>query len=282
MTERLPTRCRGFAFDPFDSAGKTPYNMLYMQTRVVILAAGKGTRMKQDLPKPLTPVCGKPILQYLVEAVEGAGIGVGEPIVVVNKDRPALCEAFGKSCAYAVQEEQRGTAHAVASAREALVGAEAMITLYGDHPFVCADTVRRLAALHASAAGPLSMLTFTVPDFSGWRGAFEHWGRVLRDGAGNVVGVREFKDASEEERRILEINPSFFCFDVAWFFGNVHRVSDKNAQGEHYLTDMVAVAVSDGHRIKAASVDPQEAIGINTQEERRFAEELLQKRPFHA
>jgi bifunctional UDP-N-acetylglucosamine pyrophosphorylase/glucosamine-1-phosphate N-acetyltransferase len=145
--------------------------------KAVILAAGKGTRMKQDFPKALTPVAGKPILQYLIESIETSGIA-GAPIIVVGPERPKLCETFGKECAYAVQEEQLGTGHAVASAKEAVGETDAVIVLYGDHPFLSAESLKKLAVRHEERGNTVTMMTTVVPDFEDWHCAFSHWGRI--------------------------------------------------------------------------------------------------------
>lgn len=248
-----------------------------MTFRFIILAAGKGTRMKSDVPKALTPVGGKPILQHLHESIMDSGVD-GVPVVVIGHERTRLCETFGGECDYVVQEEQLGTAHAVKVCKDTVVGADAIIVLYGDHPFVAAETLASLAKMHEESGGVLSMMTTTVPSFDGWRRAYLHWGRILRDSHGHVIGIREYKDAMDSEREIKEVNPALYCFDTKWLWENIEQIKNFNASGEYYLTDLVELAVAQGHEISSLDVAPEQAVGINTPEELEIAEDLLSKR----
>lgn len=245
--------------------------------RIVVLAAGKGKRMKQPFPKALTPVAGKPILQYLVESVEASKVD-GPPVVVVGPERPKLCETFGVTCTYAVQQEQLGTGHAVLSAKEAVGKADALIVLYGDHPFLSADSLQRLAKRHEERGNVVTMMTTVVPNFNGWYTAFSHWGRILRGSDGHIIGIREDKDATEEERKIQEVNPALFCFDAKWLWKHIETLKNENVQKEYYLTDLIAMAVSQGQKISSLEIAPEEAVGINTPEECRLAEDLIKNR----
>ena len=242
----------------------------------IILAAGKGTRMQQSLPKALTPIGGKPILQYLYESVNASGVD-GVPVVVVGPERPELCKAWNGVCEYIVQEEQLGTAHAVNVCCHAVNGADALIVLYGDHPFVSPQTLRNLADLHKKNHSIVSIMTTTVPSFDEWP-IYLHWGRVIRDLKGRTRAIREYKDATESERMITEVNPALYCFDTVWLWENISHIKNVNANGEYYLTDLVERAVSQGHEIATMSIPPEEAVGVNTQEEREIAEVLLAKR----
>lgn len=248
-----------------------------MKFRFIILAAGKGTRMKSEIPKTLTPIGGKPILQYLYESVQASGVD-GVPVIVVGHEREQLCSQFGGVCEYVVQEEQLGTAHAVKVCRDTVNDADAIIVLYGDHPFVSARTLRDLSLLHEKSKSVLTLMTTTVPSFEGWHSAYLHWGRILRDVHGHIIGSREYKDAMESEREIREVNPCFFCFDAKWLWENIGQVKNFNAKKEYYLTDLVELAVAQGHEIASMDIPPEEAVGINTQEEREIAEAVLAKR----
>ena len=258
-----------------------------MKFRIVILAAGKGTRMKQDIPKALTPVGGKPILRHLLESIEASGLDAN-PVIVIGKsggagpgsagDSPKLGEMIGMSCSHAIQEEQLGTGHAVRCAREFVTDADALIVLYGDHPFLSSSTLQRIALTHSDHTAHVTMATTTIPSEDGWYQAFEKWGRIMRDVSGRVVGNRQFKDASEEEKRILERDPALFCFKTDWLWEKLSQLKNENAQGEYYLTDLVAMAFAEGIEIPTVSIPPEEAIGINTPEEREIAEQILLKR----
>lgn len=248
-----------------------------MTFKFVILAAGKGTRMNSEIPKTLTPIGGKPILQYLYESVVASGLD-GDPIIVVGRERTRLCDVFGGSCEYVVQEQQLGTGHAVRATKEAVGSANAVIVLYGDHPFISADSIRSLAARHEERDNTITLLTSTVPSFEDWYMAFLQWGRILRGPDGHIAGIREYKDASESERVIREVNPSLFCFDAKWLWENISLLDNKNSQGEFYLTDLVHIAVLQNRKLSSIAVLPEEVIGINTKEERDIAEDILKKK----
>ncbi len=248
-----------------------------MKFRTVILAAGKGTRMGSDKPKVLLPIANKPILQHLIESIRESGVD-GTPVVVVSPDGGGVCETFGETCHYAIQEEPLGTGHAVMCAREAAGDSDAVIVLYGDHPFVSPEALRRLTKIHADRQTVLTMMTTVVPSFDGWYGLFLHWGRVLRDAHGHIMGIREYKDAMESERQIREVNPALFCFDATWLWENISQLKNLNAKGEYYLTDLVELAVTQGHEIAGSEIRPEESIGVNTPDEFRAAEEIYAKR----
>ncbi len=247
-----------------------------MTFRFIILAAGKGTRMKQELPKALTPVGGKPILQHLYESVKASGVD-GVPVIVIGPDQPKLCEEWNGICEYVIQQEQLGTGHAVNVCRDAVNDADAIIVLYGDHPFISVATLQQLAQLHEQSGGVLSMMTTTVPSFEVWPN-YLHWGRIIRDKHGHIMAIREYKDALQSEQAITEVNPASFCFDTNWLWSNIGQVQNCNAKKEYYLTDLVELAVAQGHDIASMSIPPEEAVGINTQEERDIAEKLLARR----
>lgn len=242
-----------------------------MLFRFVILAAGKGTRMQTDIPKPLVPVMGKPIIHRLLDAVEASQVN-GTPVLVVGHGREQIEASVGTRSTYVVQEDQLGTAHAVGVAKDAVGAADAVIVLYGDHPFIRPETLRTLAETHASSEGVLTMMTVKVPSFEGDYRVFEHWGRVLRDYDAHVIGIREDKDAMDSEREILEVNPAMYCFNATWLWENIREVKNYNAKGEYYLTDLVELAVSQGKRIATVLVAPEEAVGVNTKDELAVAE----------
>jgi bifunctional N-acetylglucosamine-1-phosphate-uridyltransferase/glucosamine-1-phosphate-acetyltransferase GlmU-like protein len=118
------------------------------------------------------------------------------------------------------------------------------------------------------------MMTAVVPSFDGWYGMFMHWGRVLRDAHGHIMGIREYKDAMESERQGREVNPAMFCFDARWLWENVSQLRNTNAKGEYYLTDLVELAVAQGHEIASSAIRPEESIGVNTPEEFALAEAM--------
>lgn len=248
-----------------------------LNCRVAVLAAGKGTRMKQDFPKALTLVGGKPILQYLIQSIEDSQVD-GIPIVVTGPEGIRFCDSFNMECEYVMQEKQLGTGHAAMVTKETVGEAEALIIMYGDHPFISAESLRRLAERHETRGNTITMMTVIVPNYDDWYQSFEHWGRIQRGSDGHIVGIKEYKDATEEERNIKEVNPALFCFDTKWLWENVEKLNNNNVQGEYYLTDLVAMAVSQGQSISSLDIKPEEAIGINSPQELRMAEQVLKKR----
>ncbi|RJQ28457.1 hypothetical protein C4571_03740 [Candidatus Parcubacteria bacterium] len=246
-----------------------------MHTRVVVLAAGKGTRMNSHLQKVLLPFKGKPMIQRLVDAIVASGIDP-RPLIIVGQQREEVQKTLGNQCEYVVQEEQLGTGHAVRCAEKALKGkADAIIVLYGDHPFVKAETVKKLYDLHKKQGCPLTMMTTEVEDFKEWRAPFYDFGRVIRDEKGMIRKVMERKDASPEELEIREVNPAFLCFDAEWLWQNLTKLRNNNAKKEYYLTDLVQIAIDEGACIASMNIDPAESIGVNTPEHLSVAKEIL-------
>lgn len=248
-----------------------------MNTRVVILAAGQGTRMGADVPKPLVEVAGQPMVVHLLDSVTESGIDERPILVVSPSGVPQFSELCShKGCEYAVQSEQLGTGHAVQSAKDVAKNAEAVIVLYGDHPFITADVLKKLKDLHAEERTVISMLTAKLKDFKGDNAGFLHWGRIIRDDVGTVQATREYKDATDEEREITEVNPGIYMFDAAWLWDHLSELKNENASGEYYLTELMEMAIEEGEEIATAQVDnPFEVMGINTPEELERAERLM-------
>lgn len=237
-----------------------------MRTRVIVLAAGRGTRMQSDVPKVLVPLNGRPMIQYLLDAIRASGVDA-RPVLVVGHQSDMVRKAIGGGVDYVEQKEQLGTGHAAQCAEPLLAGrAENVIVLYGDHPFVRSETIAGLKELHEREGRVLSMMTATVEDFEGWRAPFADFSRVIRDASGRIVRIAEAKDATPAELIIREVNPAFFAFRAAWLWDNLKSITNKNAPGEYYLTDLVRIAIAQGERIASLSIDPSEAIGVNTRE----------------
>ncbi len=242
--------------------------------KVVVLAAGKGTRMNSELPKVLIEIRGEPMIKRLLREVKASGV-CDRPIIVVSPSNEAIIRKALQEfdCDYAIQDKQLGTGHAFACARQK-VGEEIenLIGLYGDHPFITQETIRNLVKAHQ---GELTMMTVALPDFSDWRENFLHWGRIIRDGNGKIVEIKEFKDADEETRKITEVNPGLFCFKKSWLWENIDQLTNNNKQSEYYLTDMVKIAFQSGLNISSLPIEAHEAIGINSPAELAIAEDLL-------
>lgn len=250
--------------------------------KIIILAAGKGKRLESlgfDVPKPLIPVHGRPMISYLIDAVREAAVD-GDPIIITAPDnRAGFRSALGQNtCRFVVQEEQLGTGHAVMCAQDLFQDAQDVMVLYGDHPTLSAQTIRRLSEAHRISGATLTLATVRFPDFHSWRQWFYNFGRIVRDTEGNITRIVELKDASEEEKAITEVNPAYMIFRRQWLCQNMPLLTKKNAQGEYYLTDLVQLAVDQGQKIHSIIVEnPIEAIGVNTPEQLKAAEEALEK-----
>lgn len=255
--------------------GLTP-QILNMSTRVVILAAGKGSRMGADVPKPLVEIAGRPMIEHLIESIHESEIDE-RPIVVVAPD---TLEQFGEvcrdqRCEFAIQEEQLGTGHAVMSARENANGAENILILYGDHPFLSADLLQSLVELHESQGAVLSMITTKVKNFKKEYEIFKNWSRIIRDNVGRMVKLVEARDATEEELESKEVNPGLYLINAEWLWEHLPEIKNKNASGEYYLTDLIGMAIEEGEDVVTAPANPFEVIGINSKEELERAEQIL-------
>ncbi|MBI3974986.1 MAG: NTP transferase domain-containing protein, partial [Armatimonadetes bacterium] len=230
-----------------------------MIVRPLILAAGVGKRMHSALPKVLHRVCGRPMIRYVLDAVEEAGLGW--PVVVVGRGAEAVRAEVGDAATFVEQPEQRGTADAVRVGLDAVGEAETVLVLYGDVPLLTADTLRRLLAHHSEHRPGITILTGLPPDPTGY-------GRVVRGEAGAVARIVEEADASPEEREIREINAGIYLFDGALLRDGLPQVRPSNVQGEYYLTDVVGWALERGARVDAlAEEDDEISWGVNTRQE---------------
>ncbi len=252
-----------------------------METKVdvVILAAGKGKRMHQafpGIPKMLVPLCGTPLLLRVFDTVVASGIAARITVVVGPAVEAQVRAALrGRDAHYVLQEEPRGTGHAVLCARPMLTGAEHVLVLYADQPLYTSKTIRSLVERHCAAGAPVTMLTVPLPDFSDWRAAFADWGRILRSPDGRFLGSMEAKDATGRELRITEVNPSLYCFRAAWLWKHLPDVRCENIQGEYYLPDVLGLAITNDEHVETVAVDdPRETLGANTPEQLAVLERI--------
>lgn len=237
------------------------------QIQIIVLAAGKGSRMDTDLPKALVPLKGKPLIKHLLEAIAKSGISQN-PILVVGQKRELVMNELGPTYHYAVQTEQLGTGHAVNSARQLAENqANHILVLYGDHPYVSAETIKNLAENHVQSGGVLTIATVNVPNFDGWRAGFFDFGRIIRNKSGQIVKIIEKKDATDIEKQITEVNPAYFCFKASWLWQHLPKIKNQNTQGEYYLTDLINLAQNQGYIISSITIEPREALGVNTTEQ---------------
>jgi len=237
----------------------------------LILAAGKGTRMKSSQPKVLHLILGKTLIERVVETVEQ--LELDRTAVIVGGLDDGVRDRLGSRVEYAVQEKRLGTGHAVLQAKRAFDGYKGkLLVLYGDAPFLSADTLRRLVDHHVASAASGTILT-TCPADAMARG------RVLRDEQGHVTRVVEERDASEQQKGVVEINVGTYCFNPKDLFDALERLKPDNDQGEYYLTDIIEVLVKDGKRVESLRTDdPEETIGINSRSDLAAAISLCRDR----
>lgn len=234
------------------------------QIKIIVLAGGKGKRMNSELPKVLLPLSGVPMIKYLLKAVDESRIGKPATIVV-GVGAEQVKEILGPDYNYVLQKEQLGTGHAVLTTEPTLRGkAKHIMVLYGDHPLMDTATIESIAKTHLAKKAVLTMGTIVVPDFSDWRAAFFDFGRIVRDDRGQITRSVETKDATEEERKMTEVNPCYYCFEAEWLWDNLKKISNDNAQKEYYLTDLPKLARDGSCKIASIPIEPKVGLGANT------------------
>jgi bifunctional UDP-N-acetylglucosamine pyrophosphorylase/glucosamine-1-phosphate N-acetyltransferase len=235
---------------------------------VVVLAAGKGTRMKSGLAKVLHPLAGRPMLAFPLEVAES--LNPERLVVVVGRDADRVREAFAERATFTSQEEQRGTGHAVARSEQALKGFNGdVLILYGDTPLIRPETLAQMIATKAEARADLVFLTADI----------EVPGIVIRGEDGSIARIVEATDATSEELAIPERNTGVYLLSAELLWKMLAQIGDRNEQGEIYLTDLVGLMVRDGLRVEALRMaDPEEAIGVNTRVELARAAAVIRRR----
>lgn len=225
-----------------------------MPLSIVILAAGQGKRMNSDLPKVLQPLAGRPLLTHVLQTAKSLDAAAIHVVYGHGGDRVRAALA-DESVNWVLQAEQLGTGHAVAQAMPAIPDGHDVLILYGDVPLVRAETLQRVAA-HSSDSS-IGLLTAVLRDPTGY-------GRIVRDGAGNVVRIVEHKDANTKERAINEVNTGLMAMPAAALRHWLAALRNDNAQGEYYLTDVILMAVREGRKIHAVvATSEDEVLGVN-------------------
>ena len=236
----------------------------------VVMAAGKGTRMKSDLPKVLIPACGRPMVEYVLDALDAAGIDQTIVVVGYRADDVRTTLAHRDRIAFALQAEQLGTGHAVMMCREQLANHDGPVVIVaGDSPMTRADSLRRLLAEFQERCPACILGTARKENPTGL-------GRIVRDAAGAFVGIVEEKDATPEQRRITEVNLSTYVFNCRDLLMALDRITSNNQQREYYLTDCPGVLLAAGKSVLALPIlQATEALSINTVEELAKVEEAM-------
>ncbi len=246
-----------------------------IETAVVVLAAGGGTRMRSALPKALHEIGGRSLIGHVLAAAEP--LEATSTSVVVGHGRDQLIPALDQAgVGIVVQTEQRGTGHATRLALEEIGDFEGtVVVLFGDTPLLTAHTLQRLVGEHASNDAAATLLTAYAPDPTGY-------GRIIRDESGSVRRIVEQRDASETERAVHEINTGVAAYTAADLRDALKRLSSDNAAGEEYLTDVIGTFVADGRRVGAVQVEIAETAGVNDRVQLAEAGRLLRDRVLQA
>lgn len=248
-----------------------------MKIAAVILGAGKGTRMNEGrasaIPKVMFEANGKPLIDHMIDSFDG--VNLEKIVVVVGYKKEMIMDHLGDKVEYAEQKEQLGTGHATMMAKDKVKDkVDAIIVCYGDMPLYKSETINSLVETFGKEKPTLAMLTVDFEDPEFWA-----YGRVIRDGEGNIVANVEQKDCTPDQLKIKESNPSFYIFDSDWLWENFDKLSTDNAQGEYYLTDMIKIANDQGKKVVGVKVSEEnEVFGVNNPEQLKEVEEILDSR----
>ena len=247
------------------------FNVYEEYVMTIIMAAGKGTRMKSNKSKLIHQIYGKPLVKRVVELAEK--IGSNEIVAVVGHLREQVQEVLGDSVKYAYQEELLGTGHAVMQAKEYLEGKKGkVVILYGDVPIIRPETLKNLIIKSIKNKEYATLLTAKYENPTGY-------GRIIRDEGGNIKAIIEEKDADEMQKKIKEINSGIYCFDIEELLKALKKVNNDNAQGEYYLTDVIKIMNDDGLKTGAVIVeDNTEILGVNDRTQLELLTRVLRMR----
>ena len=236
----------------------------------LILAAGQGKRIKSDLPKVLHKVCGKEMVNHVIDNMRTAGIN--DVNVIVGKGSELVkAGTESRKVSYSLQEEQLGTGHAVKCAKDFLQGKDGVVAIFaGDAPLTKVETINKLMEEHINKNNSATLLSAIVEDPTGY-------GRIIRDGD-EVVKIVEHKDCSEEELKVNEMNAAMYCFDIKDLLDSLDELSNDNNQGEYYLTDVIGILKEKKKKVGAVVTEYEDTIGVNSRVQLAEAEEILRER----
>ena len=236
--------------------------------KAVILAAGKGTRMKSELPKVLHTVKGRTMVEYVIDAAKGAG--ADSVCVIVGYKGEMVRESLkNASVSYAEQTEQLGTGHAVKCAADFIGTDGDTLILCGDTPLITSDTLKKLYERHAANGNSVTVLSAIFEDPFGY-------GRIIKDAEGSFRAIVEQKDCTEDEAKVQEVNSGMYLFNSEMLSKALGMLTNDNAQGEYYLTDTIEIIKNLGGKVEAMPVeDKNEIMGVNTVDQLAEAESLI-------
>ncbi|HBA02733.1 MAG TPA: bifunctional UDP-N-acetylglucosamine diphosphorylase/glucosamine-1-phosphate N-acetyltransferase GlmU [Clostridium sp.] len=237
----------------------------------IILAAGEGKRMKSNTPKVLHKVCGKEMINHVIDNIRKSG--VDEVSVVIGKGADKVRKGTeSRNIFYSVQEEQLGTGHAVMCAEEFLKGKKGSVSIFvGDGPLITEETVTKLTKYHEEQKCSATILTSIMSDPL-------KYGRIIRNSQGEVEKIVEFKDCNEEEVKVNEINSGMYCFDIDILLNTLGKLNNNNNQGEYYLTDVIEILKNEGKKVGAIAVDVEEITAVNSKAELSVANDIMRSR----
>lgn len=241
-----------------------------MNFKAIILAAGKGTRMKSKYPKVIHKVCGKEMVNHVINVSQKSG--VNDIVVILGHESGVVKERLPKDSMIAMQTEQLGTGHAVKMAKEYINDEDTIVVLCGDTPLIKEDTLKRLFAYHLENEYHATVLTTKVDNPTGY-------GRIIRDNNEDLLKIVEQKDANEEEKAVKEINSGIYCFNGKSLRESLDLIDNNNAQGEYYLTDTIYIMRDRGQKVGAYNGSTiEELMGVNSRVELSKAEEIMRRR----
>ena len=241
-----------------------------MNFKAIILAAGKGTRMKSKYPKVVHKVCGKEMVNHVIDASKNSG--VKDIVAILGHECDIVKEKLPKDAMIAMQTEQLGTGHAVIMAKDYIKDEDTIVVLCGDTPLIKEETLKRLFDYHIENGYHATVLTTSVENPTGY-------GRIIRDEAGDLLKIVEQKDASEEEKLAKEINSGIYCFNGKSLRESLDLLDNNNAQGEYYLTDTIKIMRDKGHKVGAYEGSTiEELMGVNSRVELSRAEQIMKAR----
>ena len=237
----------------------------------VILAAGQGTRIKSNIPKVLHKVCGKEMVNHVIDNMREAGIE-DVNVIIGNGSEVVKESTKDRNVSYSLQEEQLGTGHAVKCAKEFLQGKDGVVAVFtGDAPLTRVETIEKLIKEHIEKGNKATLLSAYVDDPTGY-------GRIIRDDNKEVLKIVEHKDCNEEELKVNEMNAGMYCFDIKSLLSSLEELNNNNVQGEYYLTDVIGILKDKKEKVGALVTDYEDTLGVNSRAQLAEVEKVLRKR----
>jgi bifunctional UDP-N-acetylglucosamine pyrophosphorylase/glucosamine-1-phosphate N-acetyltransferase len=246
------------------------------KVQIIILAAGKGMRMKSEDPKALSVLKGKPFLKHILDTIQTLNLPI-KPVIVIGHKKERILEVIGKEHNYAHQEEQLGTGHAVLSAKNKIdTGSKITLVMSTDQPLVSKKTILEIIERQLQKKPAITLATALLSDFKDWRKGAMQFGRIIRDQNQELKDVVEFKDANDKQKEITEVNPAIYAFDSEWLWSNIDKLKKENSQKEYYLTELVKLACEQGEKIETVPLENVlEVLQPNSKEELDTLEKLV-------